>query len=118
MIPKEASMSERSHAVAKPFTDIVKAIGEEPIFKAGERVRISVRYPVGHIASRVISAANAAQSRRLSSQWLLTTSQKGSVEMLVRKAIITASQFRSPNCGRVMRDHRVTGSALRSSRPG
>ena len=29
-------------------TDIVKAMGEEPIFKTGERVRISVRYPVGH----------------------------------------------------------------------
>ncbi len=45
-------MSERSHAVAKPFTDIVKAMGEEPIFKAGERVRISVRYPVGHYRVR------------------------------------------------------------------
>ena len=27
---------------------IVKALGEEPAFKAGDRVRISVRYPVGH----------------------------------------------------------------------
>ena len=27
---------------------IVKALVEEPAFKAGDRVRISVRYPVGH----------------------------------------------------------------------
>jgi nitrile hydratase len=26
----------------------VKALGEEPAFMAGDRVRISVRYPVGH----------------------------------------------------------------------
>ena len=27
---------------------IVKAMGEEPAFKVGDAVRISVRYPVGH----------------------------------------------------------------------
>ena len=27
---------------------IVKALGEEPAFKVGDAVRISVRYPVGH----------------------------------------------------------------------
>ena len=27
---------------------IVKAMGEEPAFKVGDTVRISVRYPVGH----------------------------------------------------------------------
>jgi len=27
---------------------IVTALGEEPIFAVGDRVRISVRYPVGH----------------------------------------------------------------------
>lgn len=30
------------------IVQIVKALGEEPAFKAGDRVRISVRYPVGH----------------------------------------------------------------------
>ena len=28
--------------------EVVKSPGEEPLFTAGERVRISVRYPVGH----------------------------------------------------------------------
>jgi hypothetical protein len=32
----------------KSATYIVKALGEEPAFKAGDHVRISVRYPVGH----------------------------------------------------------------------
>ena len=27
---------------------VVKALGEEPAFKAGDRVRISVRFPIGH----------------------------------------------------------------------
>ena len=39
-------MSAASSANAK--LRIVKALGEEPAFKAGDRVRISVRYPVGH----------------------------------------------------------------------
>jgi nitrile hydratase subunit beta len=33
---------------SKKISTIVKAEGEEPIFKVGERVKISVRYPVGH----------------------------------------------------------------------
>jgi nitrile hydratase len=41
-------MSQKSHSAAKPFAHIVKAMGEEPIFKVGENVRISVRNPVGH----------------------------------------------------------------------
>src|SRR5208282_290637 len=32
----------------KSGAQIVKALGEEPAFKPGDRVRISVRYPVGH----------------------------------------------------------------------
>jgi nitrile hydratase len=33
---------------AQPLSNIVKFTGEEPLFRAGERVRISLRYPVGH----------------------------------------------------------------------
>jgi len=33
---------------ATPLLSLVKAMGEEPIFKPGDRVRISTRYPVGH----------------------------------------------------------------------
>ena len=29
-------------------TTVVKALGEEPIFKPGDHVRISVRFPIGH----------------------------------------------------------------------
>ena len=28
--------------------NILKALGEEPAFKVGDQIRISVRYPVGH----------------------------------------------------------------------
>ena len=35
-------------ATAQSGVPIVKALGEEPAFKAGDRVRISVRFPVGH----------------------------------------------------------------------
>ena len=34
--------------VTKSAVPIVKALGEEPAFKAGDHIRISVRYPVGH----------------------------------------------------------------------
>jgi nitrile hydratase len=27
---------------------VVKALGEEPLFKSGDRVKVSVRFPVGH----------------------------------------------------------------------
>jgi hypothetical protein len=33
---------------ASSTIQIVKALGQQPAFKAGDRVRISVRYPVGH----------------------------------------------------------------------
>ena len=41
-------MTSASPTNAKATRQIVKALGEEPAFKAGDRVRISVRYPVGH----------------------------------------------------------------------
>jgi hypothetical protein len=41
-------MAESSLQAGNPITHIVKALGEEPLFKAGDNVRISVRYPVGH----------------------------------------------------------------------
>lgn len=30
------------------FTEVINAEGAEPLFQAGDRVRISVRYPIGH----------------------------------------------------------------------
>jgi nitrile hydratase subunit beta len=35
-------------SLAKPFAPVVEAQGEAPAFAAGERVRISLRFPVGH----------------------------------------------------------------------
>jgi nitrile hydratase len=32
----------------RTLAGVVKATGEEPVFQAGDRVMISVRYPVGH----------------------------------------------------------------------
>lgn len=40
-------MPDRAQA-PKPIADVVKAMGEEPDFKLGDRIKISVRYPVGH----------------------------------------------------------------------
>jgi nitrile hydratase len=39
---------QQSGSQAQPLLDLVKALGEEPVFKPGDKVRISVRYPVGH----------------------------------------------------------------------
>ncbi len=39
---------DESNAATGFLSGIVKAIGEEPIFKAGDRVRISMRFPIGH----------------------------------------------------------------------
>jgi hypothetical protein len=41
-------MPQKSYLVTKPLSRIVKAEGAEPIFKAGDEVKISVRFPVGH----------------------------------------------------------------------
>jgi nitrile hydratase subunit beta len=41
-------MLEKMQAGTKPCALAVKAMGEEPIFKAGDNIKISVRFPVGH----------------------------------------------------------------------
>lgn len=41
-------MIDKSQTASEPFAGIVKAMGEEPSFKVGDNIRISVRYPVGH----------------------------------------------------------------------
>jgi|SRR5258708_1276233 nitrile hydratase len=41
-------MSERSSRAVRPLPNVVKAEGEEPLFKAGDVVKISVRFPIGH----------------------------------------------------------------------
>jgi nitrile hydratase subunit beta len=41
-------MSEGSGRALKPLPNVEKAEGAEPIFKAGDEVTISVRFPVGH----------------------------------------------------------------------
>ena len=41
-------MSDRSPVAAQPFADIMQAMGEEPLFQAGDGVKIAVRFPVGH----------------------------------------------------------------------
>ena len=38
----------KSPHLAKPIPQIVKALGEEPIFKAEDLVKISIRFPAGH----------------------------------------------------------------------
>jgi hypothetical protein len=40
--------ADESKATANAWSNVVKATGEEPIFKAGDRVRISMRFPIGH----------------------------------------------------------------------
>ncbi len=41
-------MPQKSYSVTKPLANVVKAEGAEPLFKAGDSVKISVRYPIGH----------------------------------------------------------------------
>lgn len=41
-------MTQKNQADAEPIAHIVKAMGEEPNYKVGDSIRISVRYPVGH----------------------------------------------------------------------
>jgi len=41
-------MSDKTQLKLQTMGPIVKARGEEPIFKVGDSIRISVRYPVGH----------------------------------------------------------------------
>lgn len=41
-------MHDRSHVAPDTLAGIVRARGEEPVFRAGESVRILARSPVGH----------------------------------------------------------------------
>jgi nitrile hydratase len=41
-------MPDRSRSAAAPLSGIVVAPGDQPIFRPGDRVRISNRFPVGH----------------------------------------------------------------------
>lgn len=41
-------MTGEESAVSIGRLEVVKAQGEEPVFKAGDAVRISVRFPIGH----------------------------------------------------------------------
>jgi hypothetical protein len=42
------TMSERTEARTQPPPNIVKAEGEEPLFRKGDTVRIANRSPIGH----------------------------------------------------------------------
>jgi nitrile hydratase subunit beta len=42
------TMSERTEARTQPLPNIVKAEGEEPLFREGDTVRIANRSPIGH----------------------------------------------------------------------
>jgi hypothetical protein len=41
-------MLEGPGSARKPLPNIVKAEGEEPLFKAGDNVKIAKRFPIGH----------------------------------------------------------------------
>jgi hypothetical protein len=41
-------MARRSEPTPPPLQNIVKAEGEEPLFRAHDDVRIAVRFPLGH----------------------------------------------------------------------
>ena len=41
-------MAAGANTVADGWPKVVKAEGEEPIFKAGDEVKISIRFPIGH----------------------------------------------------------------------
>ena len=41
-------MAEGLGCAPKPLPNIVKAKGEEPLFKAGDDVKIAMRFPIGH----------------------------------------------------------------------
>jgi hypothetical protein len=41
-------MSQELGRFVKPLANIVKAEGAEPLFQAGDTVKISMRFPVGH----------------------------------------------------------------------
>jgi nitrile hydratase subunit beta len=41
-------MRQTSRAASKPSIHTVKPFGEQPSFKPGDSIKISIRYPVGH----------------------------------------------------------------------
>ena len=67
MIP----LSTNSTLGAGPAWQITKALGEEPLFEAGDSVKVLVRYPVGHY--RVPHFIRG---------------RKGSVEMVITRAAV------------------------------
>jgi nitrile hydratase len=45
---EQIKTADESNGATDAWSGIVKAKGEEPIFRAGDRVRISLRCPIGH----------------------------------------------------------------------
>jgi nitrile hydratase subunit beta len=45
---EQIKTAEKSKTATEHWSGIVKAEGEEPIFKAGDEVKISIRFPIGY----------------------------------------------------------------------
>jgi hypothetical protein len=69
------------------FPTIVPADGEMPIFAAGDRVKVAVRFPIGHF--RVPNSSKRSSSRQPS-----TTRTKDLAATPDRSAITFGFQFR------------------------
>lgn len=86
-------MAEETRASAPTkLTGIVKATGEEPIFMAGDKVRISIRFPIGHFR-----VPNYIRGKR------------GTVEAVIQPAAVNnEEEGYGRNAGRKRHYYRVT----------
>jgi hypothetical protein len=51
-------------SVAAAPPEVVAPLGQTPLFSVGDRVRVSVRFPVGNVACQITSEENLGRSSR------------------------------------------------------
>lgn len=86
-------MTSEANEISTRRVEVVKAQGEEPVFKAGDAVTISVRFLIGHFVCRTTFAASAAGSSPSSSLPPSTMKRKATAAMPEANGTTTGLPF-------------------------
>jgi Nitrile hydratase beta subunit len=111
-------MSERTEARTQPLPNIVKAEGEEPLFREGDTVRIANRSPIGHFRAPNYIRGKRGRVELVVKRRQSTTKTKVSVETRDKSATITAWRFQCLSCGWTTKAPHRMGFGSKSLRLG
>jgi hypothetical protein len=86
-------MQGRSGEAAKTFTGVLSALGEEPIFRPGDRIRILSRAPVGHYRMPFYLRGKRGTVEAVIEPAAVDNEEEVTAETPDQNATITASPF-------------------------